>query len=1291
MSFNSYYQPTELIFGRGRVQELGQVARRLGGWAAMNMNGFIENSLLPAHRRLAVAAAVALVLLLVGLPAAAQVVTTGTLSGVVRDPVGAAVPNARVELRDNATGLKSEMQTDEAGGFSFPTLSAGTYSVTVTREGFAVTVIQSAQVDGGRMTNVNPVLTLGQVQQRVEVTGEAPELQTTSVTVATTVSTKEIQELPLAGRDVMLFAFLTPGYASPNGGQNGTYNNLPGAAMNFAIDGANDNYQRWKSGGTSFAYYPVIARLENVQEVNVSTAVLDPASAGGTMQVQFISKRGGEQFHTEIFEQYRNSALNGNTWTNNAQRLIRRRSIYNDFGGNVAGPIWKQHVFFWAGWSEIVQPVSTYGTASVPTSEAQAGVFRYVGTDGVTRTVNVLQLSGGSGFQSTISPTIQAQLNKINPSLSLGTLVPSTNLYSNTLNYALSGRNLNRYPAARIDWVVNNRLHVNLGGTVDWARTYDLQPPFPGPEFQDMRTLNEAPHFGLSLGVDYTFSPKMVTEFTVGYQNSEGNGSPGQNPPNSARIINWPLGLKSGMTIPEDHPGGNPVKTLTDNTHYRLGTHSLHFGATYMADDAWNHLAAGGYLTYTIGMASTDPVAALFTNSAFPAISASSLTNAENLYALLTGRITKISTSLNYDPNTGKYAPYIQRFADYRQLTGGIFVGDSWRVKPQLTVTLGLRWDAFGPWFDNTHTMLGSTYADIWGPSGVGNLFKPGTLTGDPNPVINPVSQFYNTSWKNFSPSGGVAWNPAGKGFMGKLLGDHKTVIRAGFSRNYFSIGSYTMESLMGSTGLSSSASTSPGLPGFVAGQVTLDTPTPPISYTTARVTPLQITSYAFGSAPLADAVKPNIATPYVQSWSVGVQRELKSNVVEARYVGNRGSDLWRSWKYLNEVNIFENGFLQDFVNAQSNLAINSANGVTSFANLGYAGDKALPIFQSAFGALGSNPALTTAQGFGNGTFITQLRTGQAGGLASSLAGTATTFCRIVGSNSLQCGAAGYTVPGLYPVNLFQVNPYTSANTVNDDGFSSYDALQVQFRRRFSQGLSMAANYTWSKSLTNKNEGDIQDAATIRTLRNPNLDKHLSEFDIPQVFTFYGTYDLPFGRGKRYLTGRSIPERIVGSWTLGWILKRQSGVPFLLTGGTETVNDQAGESGVVLNGITKAQLQNDAGVYRTGKPFFYFLNPSLLNPNGSAAAIGPANIPGVFGDFIYIFGPKYFDTDLALTRSFSFSERLKGNLQAQFVNVFNHPNFLTSGGDMNVQDTTFGQSTNVTSPRTIQFRFNLRF
>jgi hypothetical protein len=291
-------------------------------------------------------------LLLSAPPAVAQVTTTATLAGVVRDPSGAPVPAAAVELKDNSTGLQRQMRTDDAGGFSFRALAAGTYSIKVTHEGFAVTVFQSISLEGGRESNVNPVLTLGGVQQVVEVKDEVPDLQTTAVTVSSTVGTKEIEGLPLSGRDVMQFAFLTPGYSSSDGGQNGTYTNLPGAAMNFTTDGANNNYQKWKSGGTSFAFYPVTARLENIQELTVSTAALGADAAGGAMQVQFLSKRGGEQFHIAVFEQYRNSALNANTWLNNAQALIRRRSIYNDFGGNLSGPILRHRIFFYGGWSE---------------------------------------------------------------------------------------------------------------------------------------------------------------------------------------------------------------------------------------------------------------------------------------------------------------------------------------------------------------------------------------------------------------------------------------------------------------------------------------------------------------------------------------------------------------------------------------------------------------------------------------------------------------------------------------------------------------------------------------------------------------------------------------------------------------------------------------------------------------------------------------------------------------------------------------------------------------------------
>lgn len=248
----------------------------------------------------------------------------------------------------------------------------------------------------------------------------------------------------------------------------------------------------------------------------------------------------------------------------------------------------------------------------------------------------------------------------------------------------------------------------------------------------------------------------------------------------------------------------------------------------------------------------------------------------------------------------------------------------------------------------------------------------------------------------------------------------------------------------------------------------------------------------------------PNLRAPYVQTWSVGVLREVASGtVVEVRYAGNHGVRLWHGYS-VNEVNIFENGFLPQFKAAQQNLAISQANGRgASFANNGLAGQTAIPIFETAFNGLAA------AQGFNNATFLSYLNTGQAGALATSIAQNPTYFCRMVGNNFGPCASRGFNNPGIYPINTFVLNPYqfggtsptgaTNANYITDNAFSNYNALQVEVRKRFSKGLTFNFNYAWSHSLTDRYNKNVDNISNFSTLRNRAMDRGPSPFDIRHV------------------------------------------------------------------------------------------------------------------------------------------------------------------------------------------------
>ena len=247
-------------------------------------------------------------------------------------------------------------------------------------------------------------------------------------------------------------------------------------------------------------------------------------------------------------------------------------------------------------------------------------------------------------------------------------------------------------------------------------------------------------------------------------------------------------------------------------------------------------------------------------------------------------------------------------------------------------------------------------------------------------------------------------------------------------------------------------------------------------------------------------------------------ERSLPGLVGEARYVGNHAIKQVRGID-LNEVNIFENGFLDDFNRAQTNLAINRAANVVSFANLGRPGQLPLPLLDRIFGG-------TDTTFHRNSTFISNIDSNQAGIFGNSIRMTPQTY------------------PGMsgLPSNLFVVNPVANQALLIDNGsYSTYNALQLELRRRFSEGLFLSTNYTYSKVLTDF-EGSTTEISPLTTLRDSLVDKRRASYDVRHVFNLNGIYDLPFGRGQRWMSNSSgVLERLVGGWSASTIVRISSG------------------------------------------------------------------------------------------------------------------------------------------------------
>lgn len=1288
----------------------------------------------------------------------AQMRIVGMISGTVTDPTGAAVPNAKVSLKDEVNGTRKESTSNGSGQFQFPDLPFGAFELTVTAPGFQSSIVNHISVTASQTTDVPVSLRVGQQTESVTVEGVAPVLETTSQLVNTTTESKAINELPLGARNALALAALVPGKTvggagGPNNtGNNDTrFNNLPGGAVEVTVDGINDASNGYKSGGTVF-YTTVPVRLGALEEVSVETGGLGADSgAESGVNIKFITKRGGDQYHGSAFYQPTSEQFSANTWNNNANKVPRAYNRVHNFGGNIGGKLvpfgfLKNKLFFFFNYEYAFNPQVRVNNYYVLTPEAAAGNYTYLvnGTTNQLNTVNVLTLAASQGAPNKLDPVAGSILAANNKVPSYATRLALSD-FNHTAWQWNTSNNLYEYdPTTRFDYYVTPKHQLTFAWNLrhTWQTGYAL--------LQDGNRVNPfriGGYFVWNIALQSTLSPSMFNEFRYGVQHSgdsNASATPGYGTfftynNNPLRIgSNLAFGVpgitNSGATVPyidqQNVTGRHYITTIYDTFTKIRGNHTIQAGASYRKTD-WHDTGETFPLpTYVNGTPSGDPLPGqLFTAATLPGDINTDLGNASGatgLYNELTGRVASARLGVVVDPATRQYGGFINHTWT-RTYMGGAFVQDRWRIKPNLTLNFGLRWEAQGDMYDVEGITAIPGQRDIYGPSV--SLFTPGQLSGNTNPVATIGHHPFPPDYLNFAPNLGFSWNPsADSGFLGKIVGTHKTVIRAGYSMSYYDEGTQLFAQNLGQNiGKTASQTLIPGqsvLPAFTTLSDIVANPLGTGAFTgITPYSPVDIQANNTFSS-LFYGMKTTLVAPYTINWNFSIQRELaKNTVLEVRYVGNQGHRSWRT-SNLNEVNIFENGFLTEFKNAQNNLAINQANGKgATFQNSGLAGQVNLPIFDAAFGPRGTVPAIAAASGYSNPTFVTNLQQGAAGSLANTLASNQNYVCRMFGNSFSPCtqariqpsAAQSYNAPGAgYPINFFLLNPYSTNGTnstlnyVDDSGWSSYNGLQLQLRKQFSRGLTWTANYTFSKSLTNlPADSSIQNADYL-TWRNPSLDRRPSLFDQKHVFQTFGTYDLPIGRGKKLAINNRILDSLIGGWTTSSIIQWSSGTPFQLSGGFNTFNNQNSgvnlAPGVTLDDIAAMfhgqplQKINQTGnsnpllaragatdTTRLGVPL------SLVGPDGRAntSIITPNTTPGTLGQILYIYGKNNFSWDAAITKSFKITERAKFAIFGSASNILNHPTWGMPS--TNVFSTTFGTVGAPSGNRTMTFRGTLTF
>jgi carboxypeptidase family protein len=1280
---------------------------------------------------------------------------TTSLSGTVTDTSGAVLPGADVVAKADETGTTFTAVTNDRGLFNIPGMPIGRYTVTVSLQGFKTVALSDIRLNTATAAEVSVKLELGQLSETVTVKSGTEVVQTQTNTLGATLTTEQITKLPLVTRDTLWGAVpYLPGVDTTTGPRASTINGLPSGAINISIDGVNtqDNNNRSATGtGGGCGFFSLISpRLDAVEEVTIATAAQGAESAGqGAVQIKYTTRSGTNQYTGSAYFYDRDPRFNSNYWFNNRDRAPDPATgkapkdqvkVYQP-GFRVGGPIqipglYDGHdkAFFFFNYEQFRQPSQVSRTRRILTPNAQQGLFSYGST-----TVNLLNVAAANGQTATIDPTIKKLLSDIYSSTSAGTLQARTDPNTLDFNYQADAKQLRQYPTWRVDYnlTTNNRLSYT-----SYFQKYEsfpdtlnnAEPRFPGFPIAGEQNSNR---WNWNIQARSTIGKNLVNQFVTGYTASHvffftqitpdkfGGVPVGDQAGFSLNIGSFATTNNNDITTPTSSRAPqereNPTIDVSDTVTWLKGAHNISFGGQFTHVGLWSY-NQNVVPQVNFGIATGDPADAMFNTTNFPNASSTNLADARALYAVLTGRITAINGDARLDENTGKYV-YLAKGIQRGQLheLGG-FIQDQWRAKDNLTINAGLRYEYQFPFVSRNDSYATATVADIWGVSGVGNLFKPGTLTGKVPQYQNLTrnTNAYKADVNNIAPTLGLTYRPSSsKGWFRSILGsDGDTVLRAAYTLAYSRGGMGDFTAVYGANpGITITTNRtqatnnlvmdSQGLPLLLSQASRLGAPT----FQEAPVYP--------NSGIITDQIntfEPNLKTPYAQSYTAGWQRALnRSTALEVRYVGTRFLQSWTDYNF-NEINIKENGFLDEFKKAQANLQANIAAGRgNTFAYTGAPGTSPLPIFLGAYNALPASRAGDAAAYSGtNWTNTTNLGLlslynpnpgGAINGANNNSAGFAslnTTFGLI--------GNAGFRqnlITAGYPANFFIANPdkIGGAFIRGNGGGTRYDSMQVELRRRLNKGLLIEGNYVLGKQ---RNASRY----SFRVPREFTLD------DGPRhAFKMNWVYELPFGRGRAFGSNvNTFMDRVIGGWEFAGGGRVQSGL-ILSFGNVRLV----GMSDKDLQKVYKIEERTDS----SGKQLLFILPQDIIDntikafstsatsatgygslgpPSGRyfAPANGPDCIQVVSGDCAprdhYVTGRKITTFDLSIVKRITLVGRTNFEFHADFINAFNNINFTPvaqTGSGATINQVTAAQRdvNNTQNPggRLVQFAFRVTF
>lgn len=1222
--------------------------------------------------------------------AAAQQITA-TVTGTITDQNGAIVPDAAVTVTSIETGLAKNTTTNNSGNYTVTFLQPGTYNITVNKSGFEQTVRENIKLEVAQTASVDVTLGVTGQQVTVEVGSESPILQTETSNLETTVEQKLIEDLPSSERNVFSFVNLVPGtidtniaLGNPTGGI-GSSANRNFFDSNFAVNGGRASTNDVLLDGVTntigdFNGVTISPPQDAVREFKVISGVA-PAEYGRTGGgiVTISSKSGTRKFHGALYEYFQDGNLNANGFQRN--RLSQARindQLKHQFGGAIGGPLYIPNfgegtpggfarqlakTFFFANYEARREQNPYTRTLTLPTLRMRNGDFGELLTgaprtgqtnaDGTPALFGQLYnpfgaLVGGkraafannnlSNLPNCPATGTRTTACKDPVALAFLQYLPLPNqpgLINNFLYSGTSEFDRNIF-AARVDHTVSERQSFFV--RFSYERRSTVPPNFFGTAATAVSSVTDR-FSNTTFNHVYSITPTLINNFRYGFTRAaalQGPSNLGFNPTSlglpSYLAANAPILLFPTFTIGGGAEGTTPAGEITggfiggsgndqardthnasDSLTYVRGSHTFRAGAEYRLYRFYpfQFLTPDGSFSFN-RFATRGPTPALAAGSAVEATGSS-------FASFLLGIPSGITQEV------------VQPISIYHHYGAG-YIQDDWKIRRDLTLNLGLRYDFETPTASPQNqitTFDPNAPSILQGRLNLANL-DPAVAALNPNirnltgsisfPEDSPQSK---TNKNRFAPRIGFAYSY-----------DNKTTLRGGIGMFYLPI------SLEATTAVGVNFTNTQSQTGLDTAQVSANTI---FLNDPFRIAGLQGAvgntqgPYTRLGNTVAGAVEPVRENPYNMAYNLVLSRELRKNLVlDIAYVGSRGRNLPSRDINLNQLSPDALAYARANFNQPNTCGANACATVTAFLAQAVANPFA-----------GLNSAATPIS-----TQIT-----------------------------------GATIPRAQLLRRFP--QYTTVTSARPQiGRSDYNALQVSFQKRFSKGWSALVNYTFSKLLDTGGVGNgasFTDPTNAEDIFNFDEEYSYSTLDVPHRITVSSTYELPFGKGKMFGKEWSgATNLLLGGWQVSGTGVYQTGAPLTITNATAFAG-----GGSVLTSVGNSQRRPNivSGVQPRYDNIGELVrnNQSIFNP---AAFSAPSDALFEYGNAARTYNnirrDNYKNIDLSIIKNFNFNEgKRKAQIRGEFLNAFNTVVFGTPGTQVN--SNTFGIiTTQGNRPRIIQ-------